>query len=73
MLNSPQVKFYHIHKGVAGAAKVVSDIFTIYFLTSNPFCAKFILAEGFIMNWALPSRVCIYEGGFYHGRRFCWR
>lgn len=59
MLNSPQVKFYHIHKGVAGAAKVVTDIFIMYFLTSNPFCAKFILAEGFIMNGALASLVYI--------------
>ena len=60
MLNSPRVKFYHIHKGVAGAAKVMNDIFIMYFLTSNPFCAKFILAGVFIMNGALASRVCIY-------------
>ena len=60
MLNSPRVKFYHIHKGVAGAAKVMTNIFTMYFLTSNPFCAKFILAEVFIMNGALASRMCIY-------------
>ena len=59
MLNSPQVKFYHIHKEIAGTAKVESNIFTMYFLTSNPFCDKFRLAGVFIMNGALASRVHI--------------
>lgn len=49
---------------------MASNIFTMYFLTGNPFCDKFILAEVFIMNGALASSVYIYEEVFIMAEDF---
>ena len=49
---------------------MATNIFTMYFLTSNPFCDKFILAEVFIMNGALASSVYIYEEVFIMAEDF---
>lgn len=49
---------------------MASNIFTMYFLTGNPFCDKFILAEVFIMNGALASSVYIYEEVFLMAEDF---
>ena len=38
---------------------MTNDIFALCFLTSNPFCDKFILAGVFIMSGVLASRVHI--------------